>query len=161
MTVLAMTPEMAKPFFDYLDELPEDERPVFGLIEEESSLWQKLGGGGRRVVVLIYNDRIVFSTRSRGRFKELRRDEFPLSELEEIHVHRGPLLSSVLFRFSNGIEEKLASVPHDIGEHLSDYTDEGLDAFDRSKLHPLAIYSLFAACDQLLSLPKGLLKQKK
>jgi hypothetical protein len=148
-----LKPEDMDTFLAFLDALPGNERPVYGLSGVKSSFWQKLGSGGKSVVVLFYSDRVVFSRAVRS--------ERPLSDISEIRVVNGPMMSNVEFRFHDGSKTKLANVSHKEAAPASLFTTEGMAAFDRSRLDPETLTHFFYACNVGLPLPRDLFERKQ
>ena len=151
-----LKPEDMELFLSHLDSLPEAERPIYGISGKKASLWEKLGGGTKRIIVLFYPDRLVISTRSMVGLTEKARVERPLSDIDDVHVLAGPLMSSVALRFRDGSKTKLANVGHKEAEPLTRYMDEGVSVFARSRLDPEALTAFFYACNIGLPLPEDL-----
>lgn len=156
-----LKPEDMQVFLSYLDALPEGERPTYGFTGQKASVWQKMGGGTGRVIVLFYPDRVMVSMRGLTGVKEKSRFERPLDEIEDVHVASGPLLSSVAIRFRDGSKAKVANVGHKEAEPLSRFTAEGVAAFDRSRLVPEALTGFFYACNHGLPLPDDLFTRER
>lgn len=123
---------------------------------QKASLWQKLGGGTRHVIVLFFADHMVLSTRGSVRMKEAFREVRPADDLAGIDVTSGPMMSSVTFRFVDGSTMKLANVGHAEVAPLRQLMSEGPSAFDRPRLGPEALTAFFYACNHGLPLPDDL-----
>src|SRR3954454_6357669 len=89
-------------FFAYLDRLPAKDRPVFGFSAQRPSLWQRLGGGTKYLLVLFFPDPVVFSTRVLSSGREVGRDVRLLAEIGSIEVEAGPLMCRATVRFVDG-----------------------------------------------------------
>lgn len=151
-----LKPEDLEVFLSYLDTLPEEDRPIYGIQGKKASAWEKLGGGTSRIIVLFYPDRAVFSMRGLTGVKEKSRIERPLSDIVDVRVVAGPLLSSVAFTFRDGSKTKLANVAHKEAAPLTRFMAEGEAALDRSRLDPESLTAFFYACNHGLPLPDDL-----
>jgi hypothetical protein len=151
-----LTDEQRTKFFGYLDRLPAKDRPVFAFSGQKPSLTQRLGGGTRYVVVVVFPDHVVFSTRDLTSTREVARESRLLAEIESITVTAGTLMSRATFRFVGGATTKLANVSHAEAGPLARFDGAGLAAFDRSGLSPEAVTAFFVACSHALALPDGL-----
>jgi hypothetical protein len=151
-----LAPGEMHTFLSYLDAVPDKERPVYGISGDKSSLWQKMGGGTKHIIVLFFPDHVVFSTRSMVTRKELSRRERPLSDITGVNVIAGPMMSGVAFRFNDGSKLKVANLMHKEAEPLTRFMSEGLAAFDRSRLDEESLSYFFYACNIGLPLPDDL-----
>jgi len=143
-------------FFAYLDRLPAKDRPVFGFSAQKPSLWQRLGGGTRYLLVLFFPDHVVFSTRALASGREVAREIRLLGEVASIGVTTGTHMCRATFRFVDGKALELGNVSKAEAGPLSLFGPAGLAAFDRDGLEPAAVRSFFVACSQALPLPDGL-----
>ena len=143
-------------FFAYLDRLPAKDRPVYAFSGQRPSLTQWLGGGTRYVVVVIYPDHVVFSTRKLASTREIAQESRLLGEIESLTVTEGTLMARAAFRFVGGSGLTLANVSRAEAGPLSLFDSEGLAAFDRAGLTPDAVTAFFVACSQALAWPDGL-----
>jgi hypothetical protein len=143
-----LTPQEYEEFSAYLYTLEERERPLYGLTGVKSSLRRKLvGGGAHWMIVLIFRDRIVFSTRGMGSLtKESRRVTVPLSDLTSVTANDGLSRSRVKFDFRDGSKVELDSVKKDSAGVMSRFSREGIAAFDPSGLNPNALTDFWQAC---------------
>lgn len=139
-------------FFAYLDSLPEDERPIYAFLGRKSGLWHQLGGGTAQMLVLVYEDRMVISTRGMANAKkEKRRVEKAVSDVTEVHVITGPLFSSVQFKFNDGTKTKIANVGHGAGRAMESFGNHRLLGLDRDRLDRGSISEFWYAC--VMALP--------
>ena len=151
-----LSDEEIERFEAHLDSRPEQERPLYAISGRKSSLWEKLGGGTRRIIVLFYRDRVVISDRGMVSTKEKGHKERPIASLEGVKILSGPLFSSVALRFSDGLRTKLVNIRHQAADPVGMYEDTGLAAFDRARLTPEAKSDFFYACNVALDLPENL-----
>ncbi len=129
-----LKPEDLATVQGYLDGLPQEQRPLYGLTGIKTSLWSRLGGGAMPYVVLFTRDRIVLSKRSVGGQKERERREYTIGDLTGVTPRHGPLLDSALFRFADGFTVRVGNIPHTQIEPVVRFLHEGLDAFDPGRL---------------------------
>jgi hypothetical protein len=151
-----LSAEQRDQFFAYLDTLPEDERPLFAFMGRKSGLWHQLGGGTAQVIVFVYKDWLVFSTRGMASLKEKRRVPRLITDVAEVKVLDGPIFSSVQVRFHDGSKTKIANVDHAPAARMEAFGREGLRAFERSRLDEAAVSSFWRTCRLGLPLPKEL-----
>jgi hypothetical protein len=151
-----LSDEHRTKFFGYLDRLPPKDRPVFAFSGQQPSLTQRLGGGTRYVVVVLFPDHVIFSTRRMASTREISRVSRMIGEIESLTVTPGTLMSRATFRFVGGATLQLANVSRAEAGPLSLFDREGLAAFDRAGLAPEAVAAFFVACSQALALPDGL-----
>ena len=141
-------------FFEYLDSLPDEERPVFAFIGRKAGLWHQLGGGTAQMIVLIYEHWTVISKRGMANAKkEISRVLKPLAEVADVQVINGPLFSSVQFRFADGSTAKIVNVDHAAAHRMEAFHAEGLRAFGHDRIDGAAAADFFAACLFGLPLP--------
>lgn len=148
--------ERRRRFLAYLDRLPADDRPVFGFPARTRSRWQWVGGGPTYVLVLLFPDHVVVSTRRGSSGSEKARRTSLLAEISSITVTPGPLRAKVLVRFVGGGRLRLSGVDRAAAEVLARFDDLGPAAFDRTVLGPDALAPFFVACSRVLPLPDGL-----
>ena len=146
-------------FFAHLDSLPAKDRPVFAFSGQKPSLTQWLGGGTRYVVVVLFPDHVVLSTRDLTSTREIGRESRLLGEVESVTVTPGTLMARATLRFVGGATLTLANVSRAEAEPLARFDTAGLAAFDRSALAPDTVAAFFVACSQALSLPDGLFSE--
>lgn len=151
-----LSAEHRAKFFAYLDRLPAKERPVFGFSAQKQSLWARLGGGTTYVLVLLFADHVVLSTRKMASARESARETRLLGEIASITVTPGTLMCRATITFVDGATLKLANVSKAEAGPLALFGAAGLAAFDRAGLTPAAVSSFFVACSQALPLPDGL-----
>lgn len=152
-----LSDEHRSRFFAYLDRLPPKDRPVFAFSGQRLSLTQRLGGGTRYVLVVLFPDHVVFSTRNLASTREISRESRLIAEIESIAVTAGTLMSRVTFQFVGGGRAEFVNVSHAEAGPLLRFDTEGLAAFERAGLEPDAVAAFFVACSQALGLPAGLL----
>lgn len=148
-----LTPQEYEEFSAYLDTLEDSERPLYGLTGVRSSLRRKLvGGGAHWMIVLIFADRIVFSTRGMGSLtKESGRVTVPLTDLVSVTATDGLSKSRVKFDFKDGSKVELDSVKKDSAGVMSRFSREGVAAFDPSGLNPNALTDFWQACSHTVT----------
>jgi predicted RNA-binding Zn-ribbon protein involved in translation (DUF1610 family) len=154
-----LKPELVEKFLSYLEQIPEDERPVFGVVGSKSSTWQKLGGGNEHDVVLFFRDRVAFTTLSMVKLKVLNQWERALSDITDVRVVSGPRASSVAFQFSDNSKMKVAKIDNYAAKLLSRYMTDGLSAFDSTLQDPKLVTQFFFACNHGLPLPAELFEK--
>jgi hypothetical protein len=152
--------EAMQKFLSYLDSLPEDGRPLYGVLGQNSGLWHTLGGGTQHISVIIFRDRVAFMTHGLLGVRQTGRWEQALVDLSEIRVRPGPLFSSVEFRFRDNSKKKIVNVERKHAEPLAQFMNKGLQAFDRSLLDVDALYGFYSACDKGLPLPVDVFKEE-
>lgn len=143
-------------FFAHLDRLAAKDRPVYGFVGQQPSLWQRLGGGTTYVLVLFFPDHVVFSTRRMASNRETGRSTRLLAEIDSISVSGGPLRATAALSLVGGKPVRLANLSLAAAEPLSRFDDAGLAAFRRDQLSPAAVRDFFVACSRVLPLPDGL-----
>ena len=147
-------------FLAYLDSLPEDGRPLYGVWGQKAGLWHSMGGGTQQIFAIIFSDRIVFSTHGLLGVRQTGRFERALGDLSEIRVRPGLLASSVEFKFRDNSKNKIANVKNKHAEPLAQFMTKGLSACDRSQLDVEALYGFYSACYKGLPLPKDVFKEE-
>lgn len=151
-----LSDEHRSRFFAYLDRLPPKDRPVFAFSGQRPSLTQRLGGGTRYVVVVLFPQHVVFSTRNLSSTREISRASRLIGEIESLTVTDGTLMSRATFQFVGGGRLALANVSRAEAGPLARFDTLGLAAFDRAALDPETVTAFFVACSQALDLPDGL-----
>lgn len=141
-----LRPEDLAGFREYLDGLPDEERPCYGLVGVETSWWSRLGGGARPFVVLIRGETITLRKRSVCRRRELSRRDYPIGELERVSARRGPLLESVRLSFTDGYSVRVGSLPRGQALPVEGFVAEGAAAFDPSRLSAGQLTNTYLAC---------------
>lgn len=123
---------------DYLDQMSEAERPLYGFVGVKTSLWSQMGGGAKPFVVVFMPDRVVFSKRSVTGKKETWSEAHALGDLADVSVREGPLYDSAQLTFTDGYKVRVGNIDHSGGERLIspvvEYMRAGPAAFDRSRL---------------------------
>ena len=147
-------------FLSYLDSLPEESRPLYGVSGQKAGLWHAMGGGTQQINVIIFRDRIAFTTHGLLGVRQTGRLERSLGDLSEIRVRPGLLSSSVEFKFRDNSKNKIVNVTNKHAEPLAQFMTMGLHAFDRSLLDVDALYGFYSACNQGLPLPKDVFKEE-
>ena len=143
-------------FFAFLDRLAPKDRPVYGFSAQRPSLFQRLGGGTAYVVVLLFPDHVLFSTRRMASDRESARAARLLAEIVAIEVAAGPLRSTALVKFVADKPMRLSNIPPAVAAPLARFRDDGLAAFERAELTPDAVRAFFVACSRALPMPDGL-----
>jgi hypothetical protein len=147
-------------FLSYLDSLPEESRPLYGVSGQKAGLWHAMGGGTQQINVIIFKDRVVFTTHGLLGVKQTGRLERSLGDLSEIRARPGLLASSVEFKFRDNSKNKIVNVKNKYVEPLAQFMTKGIHAFDRSLLDVDTLYGFYSACDKGLPLPKDVFKEK-
>jgi hypothetical protein len=150
-----LRPEDEKRFLAYLDGLPDDVRPVYGIIGSKgssSSFAFRPIAATTKLAALFYPDRVAFSQRSWGEGDRV----VSLEDIAKIEVKGSLLLSKVRFRLADGSELTLSDVEKENARPVSAYDDIGVAAFDRSRLTGASTLSFYRACELGLELPEDL-----
>jgi len=147
-------------FLSYLDSLPEDYRPLYGVWGVKAGTWHNMGGGTQQMIALIFRDRVAFSTHGLIGRKQTGRLERALGDLADIRVRKGPLYSSVEFKFRDNSKKKLANVQNKSAAPLAQFMTEGFSAFDRSRLDVDATSDFYLACLKGLPLPSDVFEEE-
>lgn len=153
-----LTDENRERFLAHLDQIPPEERPVYVIHGQMSSLWHTLGGGTSQMFVIFLMDRVVISKRSSGRFREKGHQEWPLTEIADVDVSAGPFTSSVEMQFRDGSKTKVTDVSHKAAEPMSRYMADGLAVFDPAVLDRDALEAFAVACRLIDLVPKEIFK---
>ena len=135
-------------FLSYLDSLPEESRPLYGVSGQKAGLWHAMGGGTQQINVIIFRDRVAFTTHGLLGVRQTGRLERALSDLAEIRVRPGLLNSSVEFKFRDNSKNKIVNVKNKYAEPLAQFMTNGLHAFDRSLLDVDTLYVKTIFVDQ-------------
>lgn len=148
-----LPPGEVAAFRAHLEEAAAGEGPVFGLVGVKASWWTRLGGGARPFVVLFQGDRVVLTKQAmRGRRARSRR-EYPLDDLRQVSVRRGPLLESARFAFADGYSVRVGSLPRRQSQPVEAFLQEGTGAFAPARLTPEQLTNTYLACRALGRLP--------
>jgi len=142
---------------DHLEAMPEEQRPLYGLVGVKTSLWSQMGGGAKPFVVLIMPDRIVLSKRSVTGKKETWRKETPLSGLVDVSVRRGPMLDSAQLTFDDGYRVRVGNVPHTQIDPVTGAVERGAVALDWDELTSVQKTNCYYAFTMMELLPRDLL----
>ncbi len=142
---------------EHLDGLPEEGRPQYGITGIKVSFWNRLFGGNRPFVVLFLKDKIVLSRRSLGGGREKERREYPVGNLNDVTVRRGPLFDSALFRFADGYKVRVGNIPHTQIEPVVRFLNEGSRVFDAGRLSAVQRTNCYYTFTTMQVLPRDLL----
>jgi hypothetical protein len=142
---------------DYLTELPDAERPLYGLTGIKTSFWSRIGGGAKPFVVLLMADRVILSKRSVGGIKQLWGEEHALTDLVDLSTRNGPFLDSALFTFANGFKIRIGNIPHTQIAPVAGFMKEGAAAFEWSHLTDVQRTNCYYTFTMMKILPRDLL----
>ena len=150
---------------DYLDQMPEEQRPLYGFVGIKTSLWSQMGGGTKPFVVVFMPDRVVFSKRSLGGTKQAWASEHALGDLTDVSVRQGPAFDSALFTFTDGYKVRVGNIGHSGGDQeirpVTEYMRTGPAAFDWSRLSDYQRTACYYAFSLLELIPRDLLESHR
>ncbi len=153
----ALKPDDMAVVTSYLTELPDAERPLYGLTGIKTSFWSRIGGGAKPFVVLLMADRVILSKRTVGGIKQLWGEEHALAELVDLSTRRGPLLNSALFTFANGFKIRIGNIPHTQIAPVVRFMNEGTGAFEWGRLTDVQRTNCYYTFTMMKILPRDLL----
>jgi hypothetical protein len=150
-----LRPEDLEAFRAYLEGLPREGRPRYGLLGVKASWWTRLGGGARPFVVLLAGERIALTKRSFRGHRDITRDQYPLGDLKGMKVRRGLLLESVRLTFADGYSLRLGGLPRRQSRPLERYLAGETDALEPSRLTPEQLTNFYQAMAAVGLKPAG------
>ena len=153
----ALKPDDMAVVTNYLMELPDAERPLYGLTGIKTSFWSRIAGGAKPFVVLFTADRVILSKRSVGGIKQLWGDEHALSDLVDLSTRKGPLLDSALFTFANEFKIRIGNIPHTQIAPVVGLMQEGVAALEWSRLTDVQRTNCYYTFTMMKILPRDLL----
>jgi hypothetical protein len=157
-----VTQEDYEKFVSYLNQLHEDERPLYGVIGQmTSTAFKFIHQIEPYATALFFKDHLVLSIHNYTTLTLRARQEWPLSDIAGIRVHKNPATSIVEFQLRDGSKVKFKRVAHKAAEPLDRFTTEGSAAFDGC-LQDWEVYTpYFLACNLGLPLPEEPFKNEK
>ena len=147
--------DQLEAFRAYLDGLPAEGRPRYGLLGVKASWWSRMGGGARPFVVLVAGGRVALSKRSFRRHDEMSRHEYALADMKAAKARRGPLLESVRLAFADGTRVRVGGLPRGQSRPLERFLAGETEALDPAGLTPEQLTNFFQAMGAVGLQPGG------
>ena len=142
---------------DRLSEIPEAQRPLYGITGIKTSLWSQIGGGAKPYIVVFMPDRIIISRRNLTGKKHVSGNEHPLGDLVDVSVRNGPMFDSAKFTFSDGFSTRVGNIPNGQIDPVLRFLEQGPSAFDWASLNQTQRTNCYFTFTSMGYLPADLL----
>lgn len=145
----------------YLEQMPEDKKPLYGLIgvKRNELLSWLIGSFNKPHIVYFTKDNIVLSRRTLFAYKEVNSRVYEINGIKNVNIRRGVLLDSIQFEFSDGLKIRLRDVPKNQSDPIENFLKAGVGAFDKTTLSDEQLTNCYFAYKNAELIPKDVLKQ--